>query len=88
MDGKKLIFGIIFLIFLAIGIFFGYSEQRNRGVLEETYCLEEDRFGDFCIEVYEPVCGFNSEGEVIKTYSNSCFSCLDENVEYWISGEC
>jgi hypothetical protein len=53
---------------------------------EKNYCSEEDRAGDFCIELYAPVCGIFSDG-TSKTFSNSCFACKEE-IEYWISGEC
>ncbi len=43
----------------------------------------EDR-EDFCITVYEPVCGLPTR----KQYSNSCFACLDLEVKQFIEGEC
>jgi hypothetical protein len=61
----------------------------------KTYCTPESREGEFCIEVYQPVCGwFDSEKIVCvkhpcaKTFSNSCFACLSDEVEYWTVGVC
>ena len=52
------------------------------------FCTPEQRNADACIEIYQPVCGFSSSDENIKTFSNSCFACIDENVAYWTEGEC
>lgn len=49
-----------------------------------TYCPEESRNADACIEIYQPVCGF----PINKTFSNSCFACMDENIIYYAQGEC
>jgi hypothetical protein len=40
--------------------------------------------GDYCVTVYEPVCGLPTR----KKYSNSCFACLDTQVKQYIDGEC
>jgi len=62
---------------------------------ERFFCSNESRTADFCIEIYQPVCGwFNPEKiQCIKfhcanTYSNSCFACMDENVLYYTEGVC
>jgi len=61
--------------------------------LEKNFCPEE-RGSGICIEIYQPVCGWNGEGvncfafPCASTYSNSCFACADENVAYWTEGEC
>ena len=59
-----------------------------------TYCQDVER-NRICLQVYQPVCGWFSPAEVqclrypcAKSYSNSCFACTDEKVEYWSEGEC
>jgi len=53
----------------------------------KTYCSEEQRgLGVYCIQIYEPVCGFGDFGS--KTFSNSCIACLNESVLYYVEGEC
>jgi len=53
-----------------------------------TFCSDEDRGVDACIEIYQPVCGYDSNDRIVKTFSNTCFACLEENVAYWADGEC
>ena len=50
----------------------------------EDKCSQEDREVDACIEIYQPVCG----KPINQTFSNSCFACIDENIVYYIGGEC
>lgn len=79
------------VILLAIGIvFMSYDSDDSENGFEnnKNYCSDESRNVDVCIEVYNPVCGYNSDGEKIKTYSNDCFACQDSSVEYWVEGEC
>ena len=52
------------------------------------FCTEESRNVDVCIEIYQPVCGYDSNGNKIQTYSNSCFACMNEEVKYYIDGQC
>ena len=53
----------------------------------KNYCTKEQRGpGVYCIQVYEPVCGFGDFGN--RTFSNSCIACLNSSVEYYLSGEC
>jgi len=61
----------------------------------KNYCQEESREGGYCIEVYQPVCGWVDSKKIqcikypcAQEYSNSCFACQDEKVEYWTEGEC
>ena len=83
---KKQIYFIAIIIIL-ISLFFILKEE------DKVYCPEE-KGGDFCIQEYKPVCGwFNENIKCIKypcaeTFSNSCFACLNEDVEYWTDGEC
>ena len=51
---------------------------------QKSFCPDESRNADACIEIYQPVCGF----PINKTFSNSCFACMDENVIYHTRGEC
>jgi len=51
---------------------------------ERVNCTDESRNVDACIEIYQPVCG----RPMNQTFSNSCFACMDENVAYYIGGEC
>lgn len=57
-------------------------------------CSDESRKVDACIELYQPVCGWNGPEiqcfryPCASTYSNSCFACQNEIVEYWTDGEC
>ncbi len=50
----------------------------------KNYCTPEQRQVDACIEIYQPVCGYPNK----ETFSNSCFACMDESVEYWVDGIC
>jgi len=61
----------------------------------KTFCNEDQRNVDFCIEIYQPVCGWNDPSKIncitspcADTYGNSCKACSNENVLYYISGEC
>ncbi len=71
------------------------TQLSQNETLKENYCTPEQRIGDVCIELYQPVCGwFDSEKiQCIKypcaqTFSNSCFACIDNKVLYWTEGEC
>ena len=67
-------------------------EVVNNG---KNFCLPESRNVEPCIEIYQPVCGWNNTEETkctkfpcANTYSNSCFACMDENVLYYTEGIC
>jgi len=51
---------------------------------EKEFCPSGSRDADVCIEIYNPVCGF----PIKQSFSNSCFACLNRNVDYYIPGEC
>ena len=61
---------------------------------EKNSCPQSSRGAQICMELYAPVCGwFNSKIECLKypcaqTFSNSCFACGNNNVDYWTNGEC
>lgn len=61
----------------------------------KTFCKPDQRNADFCIAVYEPVCGWFNSSKVqcfkypcAITSGNSCEACKNENVLYWTEGEC
>ena len=66
-----------------------YNETLNGCVRKweqsgEVYCSLESREVGDCIALYEPVCGYPES----KEYSNSCFACMNEGVNYWVKGNC
>lgn len=70
------------------------SEESTDENLAKNYCSPDSKKSQFCTQIYNPVCGWNGpEIQCIKypcakTYSNSCFACINEDVEYWTAGEC
>lgn len=63
----------------------GYEWNENIGKCV-IYCQSEDR-GRVCYTLYSPVCGFTSGGGK-ETFSNDCKACSDNQVEFYIQGEC
>ncbi len=57
---------------------FPYDTNRTK-----YYCSDESRNVDACIEIYKPVCGNDA-----RTYSNSCFACMNLNVAFYLEGNC
>lgn len=51
-------------------------------------CDAESRKADFCYELYYPVCGHDSKGNVVGEYSNDCYACKDSKVDYIFYREC
>lgn len=89
--GQITIFIIIaILIISAVTVIFMISPKLKNGEEspEKIYCKPEQRNADVCIQIYEPVCGFSEDNSQIKTFSNSCFSCIDENVLFYVAEEC
>lgn len=83
---KKFLIIVIIIFFLVIAfILFKEKTEENPN---KVYCKPEQRNADVCIEIYEPVCGFSDDNLQTKTFSNSCFVCIDKNVEYYVRGEC
>jgi len=66
----------------------GYYWNETEGACvkdsEKEFCPPGSRDADICIEIYSPVCGY----PIKQSFSNSCFACLNNNVDYYISGEC
>ena len=70
-------------------------ELKKDSEVQRINCTEESRNADACIEIYQPVCGWNDPEKIqcikfpcASTYSNSCFACADENVLYYTKGVC
>lgn len=49
----------------------------------ENFCLNEQT-DNLCMNLYEPVCGYPIE----ETFTNSCFACKNQEIVYWMDGEC
>ena len=71
------------------------NQTSNQTKLKATDCAPEQRKSDFCAEIYEPVCGWFDPEKIqcvrypcARTFSNSCFACMDEMVMSWTEGEC
>ncbi len=70
---------------------------RDIGVDEQGrhFCTEEQKNADVCVTVYEPVCGWFTDDEIVDCpsypcaieFSNSCNACK-EKVDYWTEGNC
>jgi len=86
---KSLLIGIILILILIFFILFiGFFPEK-----EKFFCDEETRNIDVCVAIYEPVCGHYQEKDCNvpsckKTFSNLCFACIDENVLFYVRGEC
>jgi len=75
---KRLLFILMIIgVFLISGC---ANDQVDTSGDDEFIDCPED-VGDFCIEIYQPVCGDDGE-----TYSNSCFAC--QKVDRYTEGEC
>jgi len=66
----------------------GYPRQcihNNQTFIEiiENFCSNKEA-GELCMTLYEPVCGYPLK----ETFTNSCFACQNQEVVYWILGEC
>lgn len=61
---------------------------------QKILCTPEQKKAQVCPEYFSATCGwFNSSIQCIKypcaqTFSNPCFACADENVDYYTVGEC
>jgi len=72
---------------ISAGYSWNSTEQQCVREWEKKDCLQEQRNADACIEIYAPVCGFNKDYNK-ETFSNSCFACSNENILYYLEGEC
>lgn len=64
-------------------------------IKEITFCTEEQRNADACLQLYDPVCAkVNIQcirapcDPVYETFSNACFACMNSLVESYTKGEC
>jgi hypothetical protein len=68
---------------------------ENSSDTQTVMCQPEQRLVDVCTEQYQPVCAAYQVqcittpcDPVPKTYSNSCFACMDNNVISYTNGAC
>lgn len=69
------------------------SWNKGECTNSKVYCQERDQD---CPELWLPVCGYTQADpanpddvdEAVKTYANYCLACNDEQVGYYIKGEC
>ncbi len=93
---KTIIFFVVSLSVLTLIIFaLEFFRASTDSETEKTLCLDSQRNAENCIQFYSPVCGWNDPEKIqcikypcAQTYSNSCFACSDENVQFWTEGEC
>jgi hypothetical protein len=74
---------IIIILIFSLGCQNISDDLNNNNNLNIYYCSDEDKNADSCSFDYNPVCGNNE-----ITYSNSCFACSSNEIEFWIYGEC
>jgi len=94
---EKKYFGVLIILLVSFGIvifFYNYIGVEIKKD-DKYFCDLDQRLVDTCIEIYEPVCGWNDPERIqcirypcASTYSNSCFACVNEDVLYWTEGEC
>jgi hypothetical protein len=67
----------------------------SAGTKEITLCTQEQRSGDVCFEIYDPVCAKVDIqcikapcNPVYQTFSNACEACRNSLVESYVEGEC
>jgi hypothetical protein len=91
MSNKKYIFiGIslalftlaLFVLVLILSPKIDTSEKTDR-----TYCTAEEKNAEACITLYSPVCAIRKDN-INLSYANSCFACMDEQIDYWKEGSC
>jgi hypothetical protein len=72
-------------------------EQNNQHSEDKFFfsCPPGSRKADFCLEVYEPVCGWFTEKPsecnsiyCRESYANQCFACKDNRVIGYTKGKC
>lgn len=72
----------------------GCEKVRERQVKNFSPCSQRARGADYCVQVYEPVCGWKREpsgcfSPICKSsFANSCFACADREVVGYTKGAC
>ena len=61
------------------------THQANSNNMKSNKCPEVRP--EMCTMEYDPVCGRLSDGS-LKTYSNACNACSDQQVSSYDPGEC
>ncbi len=68
---------------------------ENKNGFEYIICNNQDRNIDYCIEIYEPVCGWTvshpseCKGKYCReSFANSCFACKDKKIIGYTKGNC
>jgi hypothetical protein len=69
--------------------------RQFAGASDYKFCPSEERKGEFCFAIEDPVCGFFDPVKVQcekypcgQTYANSCFACKDNSTLYYTKGKC
>jgi hypothetical protein len=63
------------------------AQDQDEELFQEYYCTDEQRGAVACTMDYTPVCGYFNNGET-STQGNACAACANEEIEYYIMGEC
>lgn len=90
-DKKFIITLISVLVILAIIVLTVYNQTgphnpgNNSSMIE---CPSGSENADVCTQEYKPVCGYDSEGNQIETFSNDCHACKNTNVSQFTRGQC
>jgi len=66
------------LLFLNLLAF--YSIFANALYTKHHYCSPEERTITACVEIYQPVLGFSSDGSS-RFFANGCAACRDKDIE-------
>lgn len=93
---NKLILLVLVIVLLGVFVFLVVNLGIGEGdEAMQVFCPEDSRNAEFCIQVYEPVCGYFNPGWIecvrepcAETYSNSCEACKNSDVLYYVDGEC
>jgi hypothetical protein len=75
-----LLIGIVISVIMVSSFYFKKVDLDSNKI----FCSEKSRATNVCSEIYIPVCGYPQE----KVYSNSCFACINNQIEYYVEGEC